>query len=254
MPTVINHAIEEVYEDAVKSGLTLTLMGLSFLVGFFITIHKVTKEYWAAATDSGTTDVHKIVKLAIPYLKYIVAIVAVQFVIVFIENIFSHMQVSILEKVGFSPNHDGFIEQAQKEEEYLTKELGEGWSLDFGLWMSYLAVVIIRPIMILIDNYLFMIALSCRYLYLLMLQIVAPICIMASLYEKTEDWFWNWLKNMFGCYLLVPVFMLATMFADNLFRVLFENNMYGGTVLLIIIALKITMYSYGGSKVFQLIK
>jgi hypothetical protein len=254
MASIYTESVEEVYQQLISSGLTKTLIGFSSLIGFGITIHKIIKEYWETMVENEKIDMRKLLKAFMPYLSYLLLIIALPFLIYFVEHLLAQVERLVLEKVGDSPSADGFIEQAEKEQEFLTKELGIGWTLDFGLWMSYLGVIIIRPIMIFFDNYLFCMALAGRYLYLIMLQIIAPICIIGLLYEKTSDWFWSWSKNLLCCYLLVPAFMISNFFAESLFVALFRNGAYGGTELLFIIALKLFLYKQSGSRVFQLIK
>ena len=63
-------------------------------------------------------------------------------------------------------------------------------------------------------DYIMLLFLCTRYLILLLLEIISPIAI-ACLYNKdTRSSFYTWVKQMLGCYMLYPGFILASVFSD----------------------------------------
>mgnify|MGYP000059737913 FL=1 len=63
-------------------------------------------------------------------------------------------------------------------------------------------------------DYLMLVFLCTRYLILILLEIISPIAI-ACLYNKdTRSSFYTWARQMVGCYMLYPGFVIASVFSD----------------------------------------
>lgn len=68
---------------------------------------------------------------------------------------------------------------------------------------------------IFIYKHIYTFFIASRYMWLLMLELVAPIAISLCIHEATRSYFYTWLKNMMVCYLLIPMFLLADKFSNS---------------------------------------
>lgn len=96
-----------------------------------------------------------------------------------------------------------------------------------------------------------------RYMWLLMLELVAPIAICLSIHSATRSHFYAWLKNMIICYLLIPMFLLADHFSNEAANFYMEGTeAFGEISVILIVAVgvwtKIKMFTVVRSKSSQL--
>ena len=237
--------VEGAYQAVKATGI---LTATYFIVGALavvITIRKVLTEYWNGIVDSKDeiTDVKKYFDLLKPLIPYVLFLSAFPFIISLVESLFALMEENLLGKIGHSPVVD-FDEYLKGIEEiYINKNRPRGM---LGMMSSqimiedaidYIKIYIIAPIMLMIDNYIFSFAIAGRYVYLLMLEVVAPFAILGLMYKSTEGMFFTWFKNMMVCFLLVPSFMIANLFANKIFEILVMNSAIG-----LLLALKLTLY------------
>lgn len=63
-------------------------------------------------------------------------------------------------------------------------------------------------------DYLMLVFLCTRYLILILLEVISPLAI-ACLYDSdTRSSFYTWARQMVGCYMLYPGFVIASVFSD----------------------------------------
>jgi hypothetical protein len=60
-------------------------------------------------------------------------------------------------------------------------------------------------------------------MWLLMLELIAPVAIMLVIHENTRSYFYTWLKNMLICYMLIPMFLLAEKFSNEVANFFMEG-------------------------------
>ena len=96
-----------------------------------------------------------------------------------------------------------------------------------------------------------------RYMYLMMLELVAPIAIVLIIHDSTRSYFYSWLKNMIICYLLIPLFLLADKFSNEVALALVSGQEAVGSVSVVVLVLvavwiKFKLFSVVRSKSSQL--
>ena len=96
-----------------------------------------------------------------------------------------------------------------------------------------------------------------RYMYSMMLELVAPIAIVLIIHDSTRSYFYSWLKNMIICYLLIPLFLLADKFSNEVALALVSGQEMAGSVSVVVIVLvavwiKFKLFSVVRSKSSQL--
>ena len=63
-------------------------------------------------------------------------------------------------------------------------------------------------------DYLMLVFLCTRYLILILLEVISPLAIACLYNSDTRSSFYTWVKQMLGCYMLYPGFILASVFSD----------------------------------------
>lgn len=123
------------------------------------------------------------------------------------------------------------------------------------LWKSLTAILMSVGVFIFKYTYTFFIL--GRYMWLLLLQLIAPVAIVLIIHENTRSYFYTWVKNMLICYLLIPMFLLADKFSNEVANFFMEGVESAGhvTVLLVVcvgVWVKIKMFSIVRAKSSQL--
>lgn len=63
-------------------------------------------------------------------------------------------------------------------------------------------------------EYIMLVFVCTRYLILVLLEIVSPVAIACLYNGNTRSSFFTWLKALFGCYMMYPAFIVASIFSD----------------------------------------
>lgn len=63
-------------------------------------------------------------------------------------------------------------------------------------------------------TYIMFVFLCTRYLILLLLEVISPLAIACLYNSDTRSSFYTWVKQMIGCYMLYPGFIIASVFSD----------------------------------------
>ena len=63
-------------------------------------------------------------------------------------------------------------------------------------------------------DYLMLVFLCTRYLILILLEIISPLAIACLYNSDTRSSFYTWARQMVGCYMLYPGFVIASVFSD----------------------------------------
>ena len=63
-------------------------------------------------------------------------------------------------------------------------------------------------------DYLMLVFLCTRYLLLILLEVISPLAIACLYNSDTRSSFYTWARQMVGCYMLYPGFVIASVFSD----------------------------------------
>ena len=63
-------------------------------------------------------------------------------------------------------------------------------------------------------DYLMLVFLCTRYLILILLEVISPLAIACLYNSDTRSSFFTWARQMVGCYMLYPGFVIASVFSD----------------------------------------
>lgn len=63
-------------------------------------------------------------------------------------------------------------------------------------------------------DYLMLVFLCTRYLILILLEVISPLAIACLYNSDTHSSFYTWARQMVGCYMLYPGFVIASVFSD----------------------------------------
>lgn len=63
-------------------------------------------------------------------------------------------------------------------------------------------------------DYLMLVFLYTRYLILILLEVISPLAIACLYNSDTRSSFYTWARQMVGCYMLYPGFVIASVFSD----------------------------------------
>lgn len=259
-------ALENTYrhikESLPVSGITLLIMFIAVLLiaNRFITDFK--------KISDGERDIN--VKMFFTmYWNYIVVLIVVLCLPAFIsviEKPLALFQNDVIEKYS-----DGLKMNVQEamdyyEDQYVKNEGGyTGANLIpvvKQLYNIYTAITeSIFIFLLYVSKYLFYMFSSGRYLYLILLEIVAPLAIVLVLNKDTRHYFYSWVKYFIICYMMIPTFLIANTFAELTSHFLFAGgsgtmwdiNALGPVGLFMTCALKLYLFSYGQRQLFNLL-
>lgn len=187
-----------------------------------------------------------------------------------VETLFSDMQTQAINALGADISNrtiDSFKKLIQ-DQQLAVWEAQE--AADYSLFsisslfdfLGYFLMSIGLAIGFFIFKYTYTFFIIGRYMWLLMLEMVAPVAIVLCLHENTRTYFYNWVKNMFTCYLILPFFLLADCFSNHVAQLTMDGltkteNAFLGTLTTAILVfagviIKIKMFSIVRSKSSQL--
>ncbi len=242
-----------IYNQLKTSGITS--IALTFAISLslcFIVIRLIQAYRKAYQSNTGRPDIKDFMESVYPLILYAAVIIGMPFIISAVENTFGEIEQNAFRAVGVAPSN---ITEALKKEllTFLTEHPTVSIMDGLAVLLDFIGVMILKPTIASIDHYLYTMAVLGRFVYLLLLEIVAPIAIVCLLYEKTEAYFHTWVKHMMVCYLLVPGFMIANVVAEATRSTLFQSMSISTFSLLFILMLKLYLYKVVASKINNLI-
>lgn len=235
--------VENAYQSIKQSSMFSATVVLGVMIGAVITIVNLLRQYQKSLEDGQDFQYKAFFQLLKPLFFYALVATLAPVLFSFLERLLSELELSIRESVAaeyFVGNEDQIMQTQLDaiEEDYKDA----AWYEMIGKSFKTSLIVMMSEFIAFCDQYLLSFVIAGRYLYLIFLELVAPIVIIMSLLEETRSWLWSWMKQMLVCYLLVPGFLIAHELATSIVRVWAEGGYYGFMMLLASIALKIYLY------------
>lgn len=180
-----------------------------------------------------------------------------------VENVFGDLQAHLINDFGGDLSNKSFRAMSDLvKNQVLAVQEREAAGLTFDipnvtdvLWKSLTAILMSIGVFIFKYTYTFFIL--GRYMWLLLLELIAPVAIVLVIHENTRSYFYTWLKNMLICYLLIPMFLLADKFSNEVASFFMEGVAAAGQVTVFLVVcvgvwVKIKMFSIVKAKSSQL--
>lgn len=245
--------VEAAYSEVMTQPLIYGCIGLVSALAVFLIIQNYVETVNKARHDSdGKFTIKHKTELLWKLGAYTLIIFLIPVIIYFIEAILAEMQVNLITALGGEPK--GFVGTVVAEMEEMQERYPTGPGLFDGITdiFAYINILFIKPFLAWIVRYLYAMALAGRYLYLLILEIVAPVAIVMLLTERTVQYFYTWVKHMIVCYLMVPSFITANILSDAMVVTLFDES-YSLIAILANLFLKLFLLKQARDLVFKLL-
>ncbi|NDV83438.1 hypothetical protein [Bacteroides sp. 51] len=182
------------------------------------------------------------------------------------ESICCDLQTALVNDFGTDVSDKAtqmMTDLVREESTRIAEEFLQGNPFDMGARMLELVVLgpitgIVMALGVAIFKHVYTFFILGRYMWLLMLEMVAPIAIALSIHEGTRSYFYTWVKNMIVCYMLIPMFFLADRFADEVAVLTMQETLHSTTdfpiLCLVVIGVwvKIKMFGTVRAKASQL--
>lgn len=247
--------VETVYQS-IKSdswGISFYLVAIS--VALIIMVSKGASSFPKMIDEqTGTIDMKSFLTTIYPYIIGLIVVMAIPVIISTIEKALSYIEQATMTNIG--------ADRPMKVADALSKELVEKMAnggvlaiirMDIAQILDIIGILVAKPFLAMLDQYLFAGALSIRYLYLMALELVAPIAVVGLISKETESWFFTWCKNMLACYLMIPMFLISLALAEGLKQFLITEGGVTSIALILVCFLKLGLFKFSASLVFKLI-
>lgn len=265
------HELKSVYDSIHSGGFVNSLIGLSVFLG----IAYISRRIYLAYRDYNgekEKDIKLIFELIKEYAVITAIIVALPFGLRTIETVLADVQENVSKNFNASVELTATQAIAAEVERYKSQYTPDENNRPTSFGRKILQTITLSSIsnsfvgssvnmfLLGITKYIYFFFCAGRYLWLLMLEVMAPVALVSFLDDdRRKTVFEPWLKNMMICYLLVPFFLLADVFGEQAIRVLaknsfiFQYNQTGLLATLGILVLKIALYKIAAQRAFNLI-
>lgn len=263
--------VRAAYEACYKHEVSTGIIGLVSILAIVFMISKILSEYQKMRGDAKTDRkvYFEMIKL---YAKYAVFIAAFPFLIRGVETVFAEVQDSLTQSYNTSLEAAGTTAITKLVESYIIETMTpQGDSLSevivdgvdqminpmrkISLWLDMLGIQTYM-VAIYILKYIYFFFCCGRYLWLIMLQVLAPVAIVLALNKNTIHYTTSWGKNLLICYLLIPFFLIADSFSEAIISVVINSmdfSKYGLFAMFGLVIVKISMFAYVSKKAYNLL-
>lgn len=256
----INNAYEQI-KDLIDVQAFQAIVAAIIIFGVSANIYKQYDEI--SHTESGTPNGGHFFQL---FGKQVFVLIIIAFLpvgLTLIENIFSKTMDQLCQHLTggtglynindmfYKPVHDRLTSIPQMFAENFVQGLAAltpTSMVDYAL--SFVAGGIVAPIYMYMD----IIYLAGRYMFLLLLELISPVAIACYIIPDLKQHFYTWLRSMFCCYLLLPCFIIASLFSDAIVCVIAKEETISVTLLVIFsLLLKCSLLNIVKQKLPQII-
>lgn len=235
--------------DAVKyNGVSQSMIWLCTFIAVLVVINKFMTAYKEAFTDGDRpADLKHFFNLFYTYIYVFAIIIVAPFAFSIVEKGLGYVQdelISYYQKdIDLSIDEaiitftQDYIEDVQRQSNWFGQQLQEVIMLPINIG-AY-------TILLYATKYLFFFFAASRYLYLILLELVTPLAIVLFLSKDTQHYTYNYLRNLFICYMLIPAFLIANTFGaiiSDLIMHMVGQNKYSMLGLLLAFVFKLFLF------------
>lgn len=257
-------SVEKVYrsvkEYIVYDAFTTILIGIVL----FIVFHKLWDEYSKNIAGGKRFDMGAYWGQVKIYI--IVCFIASASGMIFnvTESLCTEMQEKLITGFGgdsASKSIDTMIDLVKEQNNRITSQEVAGFSFNnanpFYVAICNVLSGVAMAVGVFIFKYTYTFFILGRYMWLLLLDLAAPIAIVLIIHEGTRSYFYSWLRNMILCYLLIPMFLLADKFGNEMALSILSGMENAGSITTLLVVftavwVKIKMFSVVRSRSNQL--
>ena len=174
-------------------------------------------------------DFKRLLLIFRPLLFIIGIVAAYPYIINWIENYLLVMSDSIGGELGPVSNlRDAWRSEARLYEKMMART--SDWDImeKFFIKINYWGILTLKPFLILLEQDIFSLFLTLRYLYLTILIIFGGIAFACLLHPDTKVFFFTWLKHMLFCNMFIAILGIANAFVEIVYNVSATSS---GTIL-----------------------
>lgn len=148
----------------------------------------------------------------------------------FVEGLFGDLQTTLINDFGGDLSDQSFQSMRDLvQNQVLATQAAQGQAIEIYVGMGFFELLgttltaTLMSIGVFIYKYTYTFFILGRYMWLLLLEMVAPIAILLIINENTRTHFYTWVKNMLICYMLIPMFLLADKFSNEIANFFMEG-------------------------------
>lgn len=246
---------EAAYREVKINSLVLITWSVGVSLATIFILIRMMKAYNSIKdSETGRVDIKALMNLLYPLLLTQFVIMGGPALILGLEELFAYMERTIMGQTNNSATKPLWDSLKQELVDKATSSTVGLFRMDLGEALDYIGIMIVKPLVMALDHWIFALACSGRYLYLLLLELVSPIALVCLLGdEKVQQTFYTWAKNLFCCFLLLPAFCFANVFAEAIKTIMIEGGTYTTIALIMVLIAKLTLYKVAANYVFKLL-
>lgn len=226
----------DIYYAAIILGMVLGIIRVIY------TIQKITLKN--QENKGASLSISDFFQLILQKWYFGLVILAIPMLFTGIDSLLAVLFGSINESFGTTQGE--VMDKIKKELILIAKNEPSIFDLSLGDLIDYTASLAIQPFVILIDEWIYSLALFYRFYFLGLLKMTSGFAIVSLLNQETKQMFFTWLKGLLVCYLLIPAFIFANNLMENVKEIYLANEAnfeWYTSILILIITGKILLFT-----------
>lgn len=225
----------------------IELMYAAIIIGVVLSIFRIVyllkKIAFRSNSDDEGLTVSDFFQLLLEKWYFGLVILAIPFLFTGLDAFLSVIFKGVQSVIG-EPEND-LSDKFAKEALFLSKKESSLWSMSIGDIIDYSAALTVQPFLVLIEQWIYGMALLYRFYFLGLVKMTAGFAIVSLLNENTKQYFFTWLKALLICYLLIPAFLFANAMMENVKSIYLTDDNFSWyiSLLTLVIAGKLLLFT-----------
>ncbi|MEM1259511.1 MAG: hypothetical protein AAF575_00110 [Bacteroidota bacterium] len=224
---------------------SLVLGAIATIVRIIVLIAKVALRPAKEGEDPITlTDFFQVI---LQKWYFILIILAAPVSFSLLDGILASIFSGVNDVIGYP---EGNINKAlAKQLAFFAKNEPTIWDLSVGDIVDYTATLALQPALILIEQWIYGLALVYRFGLLGVVKLTSGIALVSLLHPETRNSFFVWLKALIISYLLIPAFLFMNAFVDAIKNLYITEDRIDWLVPLLIVMIAAKILLFASSKI-----